>query len=425
MMHDVFLSHSSKDKEAADAICESLESQEIGCWVAPRDIRIGVEWGEAIVEAIEDAKVFVVIISSHSNESPHVKREIERAVNKGLSIIPVRIDDVPLSKALEYFLGLTHWLDATTPPLQDHLEALTSRIRHLISPKPAAPKPAAPKPEQRVPSKLEMAMLLFENDSRILLIPKRRITIGRNRGSTIVLRFLPRSKENDRCSLDISRYHMKLAVTSEGLLVEDRGPDKEGKQTKALRISDVVVGNGEHHLVSYDQIDGSLSLELPDRLNCDQPFKFNLDLFGSADDDIKSRKTTAERKLQLLPRSLGLQRKPQLWNLVDQNGIEAVRLQRRGNLEEEQYVLMFRQTLIGSSQSSCPICLDDRSLAPVAARLLWLDRSFWLQNLGDAKSVQVDGQSIEPGETIALQTGMRLRFGKTTVTFERARQMHL
>ncbi|MFP6602925.1 MAG: toll/interleukin-1 receptor domain-containing protein, partial [Pirellulaceae bacterium] len=127
MMHDVFLSHSSKDKEVADAVCESLESQEIGCWVAPRDIRVGVEWGEAIVEAIEDAKVFVVIISSHSNESPHVKREIERAVNKGLSIIPVRIDDVPLSKALEYFLGLTHWLDATTPPLQDHLETLTSR----------------------------------------------------------------------------------------------------------------------------------------------------------------------------------------------------------------------------------------------------------------------------------------------------------
>ena len=136
-------------------------------------------------------------------------------------------------------------------------------------------------------------------------------------------------------------------------------------------------------------------------------------------------KTTAARKLPLLPRSPDLQRTPQLWDLVEQNGIEAVRLQRRGNLEEEQYVLMFRETLIGSSQSSCPICLDDRSLAPVAARLLWLDRSFWLENLGDAESVQVNGQSIDPGETIALQTGMRLRFGKTTVKFERARQMHL
>ena len=217
MMHDVFLSHSSKDKEAADAICESFESQEIGCWVAPRDIPAGVEWGEAIIDAIEGAKVFVVMISSHSNESRHVRREIERADNKGLSIIPVRIEDVPLSKALEYFLSSTHWLDATTPPLQDHLETLTSRIRQLIS-----PKPAATEPELRVPSKLEMAMLLFENDSRVLLIPKRRITIGRNRGSTIVLRFLPRSKENDRCSLDISRYHMKLEVTSKGLRVEDR-----------------------------------------------------------------------------------------------------------------------------------------------------------------------------------------------------------
>ena len=421
MMHDVFLSHSSKDKEAADAICESLEGQEIGCWVAPRDIKKGLAFEEAIVEAIEGAKVFVVIISSNSNESPHVELEIAQAFKKKEhNIIPVRIEEVKMSPVLDYYLSSTHWLDATTPPLQDHLKTLASRIRELIS-----PKPAATELELHGPSKLDMAMLLFENDSRILLIPKRRITIGRNRGSTIVLRFLPRSKENDHCSLDISRNHMELAVTSEGLLVEDRGPDKEGKQTKALRISDVVISNGEQHLLSYDQVDGSLSLELPDRLNCDQPFKFNLDLFGNAEDDIKSRETTVQEDLQSLPRSLGLQRKPQLWNLVEQNGIEAVRLQRQGNLEEEQYVLMYRQTLIGSSQSSCPICLDDRKLPPVAAQLLWMDRSFWLQNLGDAESVQVDGQAIEPGETIALQTGMRLQFGQTTVQFERARQMHL
>ena len=422
MMHDVFLSHSSKDKEIANAICESLESQEIDCWIAPRDIPMGVErFEEEIVEAIEGAKVFVVIISSDSNESSHVAREVaQEAKKKNPNIIPVRIEEVNMSRTLDYYLSSTQRIDATTPPLQDHLETLTSRIRQLIS-----PEPAPTEPERGVPSKLETAMLLFKNDSRTLLIPKRRITIGRNRESTIVLRFLPRSKENDRGSLDISRNHMKLEVTSKGLLVEDRGPDKEGKQTKALRISDVVVGNGEHHLVNFDQIDGSLSLELPDRLNCDQPFKFNVDLFGCADDDIKSRKTTAARKWQLLPRSLGLQRTPQLWDLVKQNGIEAVRLRRRGNLEEEQYVLMFRETLIGSSQASCPICLDDDSLAPVAARLLWLDRSFWLQNLGTPENVQVNGRPVGAGEIIPLREGMKLQFGKTTVRFERARQMHL
>ena len=218
---------------------------------------------------------------------------------------------------------------------------------------------------------------------------------------------------------------MTLELTSEGLLVLDRGPDKDGNQTKSLRLSDTVITNGEQHLVSYDQMDRSLPLELPDRLNCRQPFEFKLDLFGIDEDDITAGKTTVQDDLQSLPKALGVQRKSQLWKLVEQNGIETVRLQRQGNLEEEEYLLMYRQALIGSSQSSCPICLDDDSVAPVAARLLWLDRSFWLQNLGEADRVQIDGQSIEPGETVALQTGMRLRFGQTIVQFERAKQMHL
>ena len=38
MAHDVFISHSSKDKPIADAICANLEGTGIRCWIAPRDI---------------------------------------------------------------------------------------------------------------------------------------------------------------------------------------------------------------------------------------------------------------------------------------------------------------------------------------------------------------------------------------------------
>ena len=49
---DVFLSYSSKDKPVADAACHALESAGIRCWIAPRDIVPGAEWGASIVKAI-------------------------------------------------------------------------------------------------------------------------------------------------------------------------------------------------------------------------------------------------------------------------------------------------------------------------------------------------------------------------------------
>jgi hypothetical protein len=56
MAHDVFISYSSRDKPTADAVCAALESHGIRCWIAPRDVLPGMEWGEAIVNAIHDSK---------------------------------------------------------------------------------------------------------------------------------------------------------------------------------------------------------------------------------------------------------------------------------------------------------------------------------------------------------------------------------
>ena len=50
--HDVFISYSSKDKPAADAACAILELKGIRCWIAPRDIVPGTDWGELIIDAL-------------------------------------------------------------------------------------------------------------------------------------------------------------------------------------------------------------------------------------------------------------------------------------------------------------------------------------------------------------------------------------
>ena len=316
-----------------------------------------------------------------------------------------------------------------SPADQDGEEEQTS-VTHTFELKPdihfQGAKPHIPVDfKKKRPSKMETAMFLFEDERRILLIPKKKVAIGRNRGIPIVLRFLPRSIENDRHSLNISRDHMTLELKSEGLLVKDRGPDRHQKQTGALNVADQVVQNGDQHLLARDQMGASILLELPYGLNYDQPFEFDLDLFGGDDDDVLLEETRGRDELTLLRRAVGATRKPPLWRLVEQSGMEAVRLRRRGNLEEEQYVLLYRKALIGSSESSSPICIDDSRLSSQAAQLVYLERSFWLQNLGVPESIQVNGRAINRGEMIPLKEGMELQFGETTVRFEKSQQLHL
>src|SRR5579864_5694532 len=117
MPHDVFMSCSSYDRALADATCAALEAQGIRCWVAPRDVLAGTEYADGILGAITDCRAMVLIFSSHANDSPHVRREVERAVSKGKILLPFRIENVVPSRALEFCLGNTHWLDASTPPL--------------------------------------------------------------------------------------------------------------------------------------------------------------------------------------------------------------------------------------------------------------------------------------------------------------------
>jgi len=149
--HDVFISYAQHDKPIADAVCAKLESRNIRCWIAPRDINPGKNFPEAIIEGIEDGKVVVVIFSSSANNSPHVTRELTHAVNKGRIIIPFRIEDVIPSKSMEYLIGVPHWLDAVTPPMENHIDLLVRTVESIINPdrKPAAgpnPEPVTESP---------------------------------------------------------------------------------------------------------------------------------------------------------------------------------------------------------------------------------------------------------------------------------------
>lgn len=131
--HDVFISYAQLDKPIADAICARLEARKIRCWIAPRDVPPAKEFPAAIIEGIEESEFLLLVFSSHSNNSPHVIRELTNAVNKGRIIIPFRVEDVLPSKSMEYLISVPHWLDAITPPLEKHIEKLADSLETLLA----------------------------------------------------------------------------------------------------------------------------------------------------------------------------------------------------------------------------------------------------------------------------------------------------
>jgi hypothetical protein len=134
MPHDVFISHSKDDKLTALALCNKLESKGVRCWIAPRDVAPGVEWGAAIIDAISGSRVMVLIFSLKANNSKHVHREVHRAFAKNLTVIPIRVENAKPTGTLEYYLGSVHWLDAMTPPIEKHLETVAKQVKALLLP---------------------------------------------------------------------------------------------------------------------------------------------------------------------------------------------------------------------------------------------------------------------------------------------------
>lgn len=132
MAHDLFVSYSQPDRQAAFALVQRLEARGIGVWIAPRDVSPAADWAAEIIDAITSARLMLLIFSASSNDSAQVRREVERAVHKQLPILPFRLENVLPSKSLEYFLSTQHWMDAFPPPLEPHIDRLCAYLESAL-----------------------------------------------------------------------------------------------------------------------------------------------------------------------------------------------------------------------------------------------------------------------------------------------------
>ena len=131
MRYDVFISYSSIDQKIAEGVCAYLEQQGILCFVAYRDIPRGVVWATAIVEALEQSRMMVVLFSKNFNMSKQVEREIELASDSNMPILTFRLCDDEFRGAKKYYLQNLNWIDAFPNP-ERNFSALHRNVASLL-----------------------------------------------------------------------------------------------------------------------------------------------------------------------------------------------------------------------------------------------------------------------------------------------------
>lgn len=131
-MHDVFISYSTKDADIAECACKSIESAGIPCWIAPRDEIGGRNYAGAIVEAIHNSHILLLISSSSILSSDHVLSEVAIAFDAKIIILPFKIDVSSYNDNYKYYLSRKHWINAFPEP-QLKLQELLETIQYLLA----------------------------------------------------------------------------------------------------------------------------------------------------------------------------------------------------------------------------------------------------------------------------------------------------
>ncbi|MEP7236014.1 MAG: TIR domain-containing protein, partial [Ignavibacteriota bacterium] len=105
MAQDIFISYSSKDREKAEQLTELLASAGLSVWIDQSGIEAATSWSKEIVQAINNCKAFLILLSPDSIVSENVIKEVSLAAERKKKILPLDLEPVTLPDDLAYHLA--------------------------------------------------------------------------------------------------------------------------------------------------------------------------------------------------------------------------------------------------------------------------------------------------------------------------------
>lgn len=144
---EVFLSYARNDQDRVLDLAGKLRAAGISLWIDQGAIDAASLWSEQIVNALESAKVLLLIVTEAAVRSDNVAKEVMLVSERKGHILPVYLEPTVIPPALRYQLaGIQHidYFKDTEASLKAILRAL-ERVGVTLAP-PAQPKPTAAAP---------------------------------------------------------------------------------------------------------------------------------------------------------------------------------------------------------------------------------------------------------------------------------------
>src|SRR5512137_3087942 len=136
---DVFISYSRDDKDKVLELAAQLRSAGVGIWIDQGGIDGAAMWGEAIVNAIEHAKVMVLMVSESSVRSHNVAKEVVLTSARKGHILPILLEPTTIPPSLKYPLAGIQQIEFFQGPPDESLKAILRSLEKLgvnVAPSP-------------------------------------------------------------------------------------------------------------------------------------------------------------------------------------------------------------------------------------------------------------------------------------------------
>ena len=103
--------------------------------MAQRDIPAGMDRAAAIIDAIWETRLFLLLHSLHANHSLQMARELQLVQDRHIGVLPVRLDDSAANSRIEFILKRQTVFHAA--PLDGRLTALVDAVHTRLGDRPA------------------------------------------------------------------------------------------------------------------------------------------------------------------------------------------------------------------------------------------------------------------------------------------------
>lgn len=112
---DLFLCYARQDASMVRYVAQVLAKSGYKCFIDVEGIQSGASIQNAIVEAIDASKCLLFFHSENSNNSRWAENELEYALRKDKTIVPIKMDDSDYSPSLQCDLARINYIEVRRP----------------------------------------------------------------------------------------------------------------------------------------------------------------------------------------------------------------------------------------------------------------------------------------------------------------------